>query len=227
MTTIAIITAMQSEYDAITSLYNFSDKGGIARTQVYGKNIMLIKSGIGKVNAAIATQKACQEGADIVITTGLAGGIDDILKQGDIVLADNVCYHDVWCGEPNVKGQIQDLPAQYTTKSEILKDILEQSEDGYFNTGQTVTGDQFLTDVNRLKEIKKDFPQALAVDMESASVAQVCYLNNTDFISLRIISDVVGKENQVDEYNSFWENVPHKASQMVDIVIKSISAKAN
>lgn len=223
MITIAIITAMQSEYNAIASLYNFEDKDGISRTKVYNKNIMLIKSGIGKVNGALATQKACNEGADIVITTGLAGGIDNNLTQGDIVLADNVCYHDVWCGEPNLKGQIQDLPAQYKVSKELLTAITDSATNkDYFIIGQTVTGDQFLTDTVRLKEIKSDFPKALAVDMESSAVAQVCYLNNKKFLSLRIISDVVGKENQVDEYNSFWDNVPHKASQMVDKVIKAI-----
>lgn len=222
MTTIAIITAMQSEYDAIATLYSFTNDDGVSRTQVYNKNIMLIKSGIGKVNAALATQKACEFGADIIITTGLAGGIDNSLSQGDIVLADNVCYHDVWCGKPNAKGQVQDFPAQYNANNNLLKTILDYAKNNYFKVGQTLTGDQFLTDANRLKEIKTDFPNALAVDMESAAVAQVCYINNKEFLSLRIISDVVGKENQVDEYNSFWKNVPHKASQMVDSLLKSI-----
>ena len=55
MTTIAIITAMQSEYDAIASLYDFTNKDGISYAKVYNKNIMLIKSGIGKVNASLST----------------------------------------------------------------------------------------------------------------------------------------------------------------------------
>jgi len=216
---IAIITAMQSEYDAVHALYQFKDDELGARTIAHGKNIVLIKSGMGKVNAAIATERACRDGADIVINTGLAGGIDQSLTQGDIVLADRVCYHDVWCGEPNEYGQVQDLPLYYDT-TEYIEQIKKDATD--FKVGLIVTGDQFLTDINRLKEIKQRFPEGLATDMESAAVAQTCYLNQVGFISLRIISDVVGKEGQMDEYQNFWKQVPHKAADMVDKTLKAI-----
>jgi len=62
----------------------------------------------------------------------------------------------------------------------------------------------------------------LAVDMESSAVAQTCYLAKVPYISLRIISDVVGKENQEDQYNNFWTTVPNKAAEMVDSVLKAI-----
>ena len=222
MTTIAIITAMDSEFNAILSLYDFNKIDNVMATSVYGKKINLIKSGIGKVNAALATSFAINNGADIVITTGLAGGIDDSLNQGDVVLADSVCYHDVWCGEPNQKGQVQDFPLSY--KLDVrLKEVLENvAKEQGFKQGLTVTGDQFLTNVDKLKEIKTDFPKALAVDMESSAVAQTCYINKKAFISLRIISDVVGKDNQVEQYNNFWQNMPTLASSMVDSVLKVI-----
>lgn len=222
MTTIAIITAMDSEFNAIKSLYDFKLNNNIMTATVYGKTIYLLKSGIGKVNAALKADFAIRNGANIVITTGLAGGIDNKLEQGSIVLANKVCYHDVWCGTPNHKGQIQDLPLYYELKDN-LKDIFQPlAVNSKFNFGLTLTGDQFLTDVNRLKQIKTDFPDALAVDMESAAIAQTCYINDTPYISLRIISDVVGKEGQVDEYNNFWQNVPTLASTMVDEVLQLI-----
>ena len=220
MTRVAIITAMQSEFDAVRSLYNFKNEKSVAKAQAHGKEIILIKSGLGKVNAALATNEACKLGANIVINTGLAGGIDNSLEQGDVVLADKVCYHDVWCGEPNAKGQVQDFPLYFISPSEIIQKISQSAP--HFKLGLTVTGDQFLTDVTRLKEIKQLFPQALAVDMESAAVAQTCYLNKIPFISLRIISDVVGKEKQLEQYNSFWEKMPHQASKMLDTVIKTL-----
>lgn len=222
MTKIAIITAMESEYNSIFSLYDFQYIEGVANVMTHGKNIDLIKSGIGKVNAALAALKACERGADIIINTGLAGGIDDLLNQGDCVLADNVAYHDVWCGTPNQIGQVQDLPLFFNSPQDLLKTILSSAPKDYFKSGLIVTGDQFLTDVNRLKEIKNQFPQALAVDMESAAIAQTCYLNKKIFLSLRIISDVVGKTGQEEDYNNFWKNMPKKASEMVDIVINSI-----
>ncbi len=224
MKKIAIITAMDSEYEAVQKLYDFSEDGEFPEVEVHGKKIILIKSGIGKVNAALAAQKACDAGADILMTTGLAGGIDDSLQQGDIVLAEKVCYHDVWCGEPNEKGQVQGMPMYFETRANILERIMDGTPKGYLKVGLTVSGDQFLTDAKRLKEIKKEFPNALAVDMESAAIAQTAFLNERrPYISLRIISDVVGKPNQEDEYRNFWQNVPEKAALMVEVVLRALN----
>lgn len=222
MTIIAIITAMDSEFDAVSSLYDFKLDNNIMKANVYDKTIYLIKSGIGKVNAALCANLALQNGADIIINTGLAGGISEQLNQGDVVLADKVCYHDVWCGEPNQKGQVQGMPLYYNTKEDLLSKLQNVAKNKGYKIGLTVTGDQFLTDVDRLMQIKKDFPEAVAVDMESASIAQTCHVFNKPFLSLRIISDVVGKVNQVEQYNAFWKNIPQKASAMVDCVIKSL-----
>lgn len=214
---IALITAMQCEYDAVTSLYHFNSEG---RAVAYGHDLMLIKSGIGKVNGALAAMKACLANADLVINTGLAGGIDKSLSQGDIVLADKTCYHDVWCGSPNEKGQVQDFPLYYEAPQKVLKAVSSAAPE--FKTGLIVTGDVFLTDPVRLKEIKADFKSALAVDMESAAVAQTCHIHHTPYLSLRIISDVVGKATQLNDYDNFWQNMPQKASQMVDTVLKKL-----
>lgn len=222
MKKIAIITAMESEFNAVRAQYDFTAEKGFARATVYGKEIMLIKSGIGKVHGALAAALACAEKADLVITTGLAGGIDASLSQGDVVLAEKVCYHDVWCGAPNAKGQVQDMPLYFETPQTIIMQSLKNAPQGYFRLGLTVTGDQFLTDTARLKEIKADFPEAMAVDMESAAIAQTCYLHQTPFMSLRIISDVVGKPEQEEQYKAFWQNVPHKAAEMVNIILKSL-----
>lgn len=222
MKKIAIITAMESEFNAVRAQYDFIGKNDFARATAYGKEIILIKSGIGKVHGALAAAFACAEKADLVITTGLAGGIDASLSQGDVVLAEKVCYHDVWCGAPNAKGQVQDMPLYFETPQAIIMQSLKNAPQGYFRQGLTVTGDQFLTDTARLKEIKADFPEALAVDMESAAIAQACYLHQTPCMSLRIISDVVGKPEQEEQYKAFWQNVPHKAAEMVNIILKSL-----
>lgn len=216
----AIITAMQSEFDAVKSLYAFTGNDKQARAKVGNKELILIKSGMGKVNGALAAYDACLDGVDLVINTGLAGGIDSSLDQGDIVLAQKVCYHDVYCGEGNAIGQVQNLPLYYETPKDLVQKIAEKAP--HFKCGLTVTGDQFLTDPARLKEIKKLFPEALAVDMESAAMAQTCYINKIPFISLRIISDVVGKENQSEQYNNFWQNMPHQAAEMLDLAIKAL-----
>ena len=223
MNTIAIITAMDSEFNAILSLYDFKlNNANIMEASAHNRTIYLIKSGIGKVNAALCANFAIQNGADMVLNTGLAGGISDDLNQGDVVLADKVCYHDVWCGEPNLKGQVQDMPLFYKIGEDLLLKLQNVAKDNGYKIGLAVTGDQFLTDVNRLMQIKEDFPEAIAVDMESAAIAQTCYVNNKPFLSLRIISDVVGKTNQVEQYNAFWQNMPQMASIMVDRIIQSL-----
>lgn len=215
---IAIITAMASEFASVKSLYDFKGTENEATAVAHGKNILLIKSGIGKVNGAMAAMHAAEEGADIIINTGLAGGIDASLNQGDIVLASRVCYHDVWCGEPNKIGQVQDLPLYFETPKEIIQNI--QKSAPQFKVGLTVTGDQFLTDVKRLKEIKSEFKDALAVDMESAAIAHVAYVKHKQFISLRIISDVVGKVGQFEQFEEFMKNTPQTAAEMVDTTIR-------
>lgn len=106
----------------------------------------------------------------------------------------------------------------------MMEKIIAAVPSGYFKRGLTVTGDRFLTDLRRLQTIKGEFPEALAVDMESAAVAQACYLNERrPFLSLRIISDVVGTRNQEEEYRMFWQNVPEKAAAMVDIVLRALA----
>lgn len=220
MTKIAIITAMDSEFASVKSLYDFKGDNTKATAVAHGKEILLLKSGMGKVNGAITAMQACKAGADIIINTGLAGGIDASLNQGDIVLADKVCYHDVWCGEPNKVGQVQDMPLYYEMPQELLKQIQQAAP--HFKIGLTVTGDQFLTDVTRLKEIKSQFKDALAVDMESAAIAQVAYVEKKAFISLRIISDVVGKADQMETYETFKNKIPQTASEMVDKALRVI-----
>ncbi|MBR2273387.1 MAG: 5'-methylthioadenosine/adenosylhomocysteine nucleosidase [Alphaproteobacteria bacterium] len=220
MTEIVIITAMQSEFNAMCKLYDFSGDDKFAVAAVNGHQIVLIKSGIGKVNAAVMTEYSSNLKPDYIITTGLAGGIDQSLHQGDIILADKACYHDVWCGSPNQKGQVQDLPPYYAANDEAIKKIKEKAPD--FNVGLILTGDQFITDEKKLYQIKQDFPQALAVDMESAAVAQVCYLNQIPFLSLRIISDVVGKKEQQQQYEDFWKNMPSNASKMLEIALSAL-----
>lgn len=220
MTEIVIITAMQSEFDAMHKLYNFNGDDKFAVAAVNGHQIVLLKSGMGKVNAAVMTEYSSNLKPDYIITTGLAGGVDSSLNQGDIILANKVCYHDVWCGSPNQKGQVQDLPLYYAAHDEAIKKIKEKAPD--FNVGLILTGDQFITDEKKLYQIKQDFPQALAVDMESAAVAQVCYLNQIPFLSLRIISDVVGKKEQQQQYEDFWKNMPSSASKMLEIALSAL-----
>ena len=96
MTKIAIITAMSCEYDAIFNLYDFKLIEDYAYLEHKENQIYLFKCGIGKVNSALKTDYAIRKGAEIVITTGLAGGIDSSLKQGDVLLSPACASYDMF-----------------------------------------------------------------------------------------------------------------------------------
>lgn len=216
-----LIVAMQSEFDLVSKILDNAKIENVGHLSfVEGtfndKNIVLMKSGIGKVNAAAATLEMIKTFApDCIINTGLAGGIDKSLSVMDIVLGQTVVYHDVWCGEGNEYGQIQGLPAQYAADGTLLAKAQKIRSDIKIHTGLIASGDKFITDLSELSAIKANFPEALAVDMESAAIAQICHLYNIPFLSLRIISDTPGIENHYRQYQDFWNQAPEKSLEVI------------
>ena len=171
--------------------------------------IVLWQCGIGKVNAAVGTMRLIQEHhPDAIISTGLAGGIDPQMRIGDILTATQCVYHDVDCGgivSGGVcpLGQVQGLPARYDAAPHLLDHALTvtRSSDERLMTGLICTGDQFITDRERQNIIKRNFVDGLACDMESAAIAQTCYLEQVPFLSLRVISDTPGA---TDNHQTQW-----------------------
>lgn len=204
MKKIAVIAALPEEADLLQKLAT--------------PNLVVIQSGIGKVSAALKTLEIIKGfSPDLIINSGVAGGLDSSLKLGDSVCASKVCYHDVWCGSPNSWGQIQGLPLYYETNQNACR-FLPQS----VLQGLIVSGDQFITTAEALAEIKNKFPQALAVDMESAAIAQTCHLYNTPFISLRLISDIPGSPCHQAQYDAFWENAAEMSFENLRLLIEKM-----
>lgn len=222
-----IIVAMQSEFDLVKSiLQNKVQKQHNHITFIEGvienSPVVLMKSGIGKVNAACACVEMINNFApDIIINTGLAGGIDKSLSVMDIVLASKTTYHDVWCGEECQIGQIPDLPAEFSGDNKLIKVAQNIETDLKIHTGLIVGGDVFVTDINTLNNIKAKFPSALAVDMESTAISQVCYLYNVPFLAIRIISDTPGIENHYEQYFDFWNKAPEKSVETIKKILLS------
>lgn len=171
--------------------------------------IILWRCGVGKVNAAVGTMRLIQQHhPDAIVSTGLAGGIDPLLNVMDIFVATQCVYHDVDCGGisedgPCELGQVQGLPARYDADTRLLDHALEVPlmEGERRMTGLICTGDQFITDRERQNNIKRHFIDGLACDMESAAIAQTCYLEHVPFISLRVISDTPGR---TDDHHMQW-----------------------
>lgn len=231
MRKLGIIVAMTSEYALVKSLLGEMREQlvrGIpfAEGRVDETEVVLAKCGIGKVCAAVGTMEMIRTyGPDVIVNTGVAGGIDPLTRVMDIVVGENMVYHDVWCGEGNEYGQVQGLPARFVSDKELYKVALSVEHDGNVYGGLICSGDRFVTEREELVEIKRHFPEGLAVDMESTAVAQVCFMCGVPFLSYRIISDTPGVEDHYEQYLNFWEEAPRRSFDMLKKLITVLSVE--
>lgn len=225
---IAVIGAMEEEVALLRSALSNTQVMTIANSEYTigtydGKEVVLLKSGIGKVNAAMSTTILLQEfKPDVVINTGSAGGYDPELEVGAIVISDEVRHHDVDCRVFNYEmGQVPQMPAAFKAderlKNVALESVKEIGEHQYA-VGLICSGDSFMSDPERVEAVRKHFPQMTACEMEAAAVAQVCYQFNTPFVVIRSLSDIAGKESNI----SFDEFLPLAAKHSTEIVLKTI-----
>ena len=178
-----------------------------------GENkVVLLQCGIGKTNAASGvTNLIISFHPDCIISTGAAGGIDKQLNVMDIVIGKEICYHDVNCGDNCDPGQVQGLPRLFSGDERLVGIATSLKTEIRIMPGLICTGDQFITNRDELNVIKGKYPEGLAVDMESAAIAQVCHLWNVPMLSFRIISDTPGVEQHFDQYLNFWETMADKS----------------
>ena len=194
---IGIIVAMDKEFAQLQKVFGNDP------------NVVLQKCGIGKVNAAIgATMMIEKHHPDVIISSGCAGGADPSLNVGDVVVAAETTYHDAYCGDNCAYGQIMGMPKRYIL-SDKLNVIVQQfgADCSTISMGLTVSGDWFVDTREKMCEIMQHFPEAKAVDMESCSIAQVCYTFDVPFVSFRIISDVPLKDHKAAMYFDFWDRL--------------------
>ena len=228
---IGIITAMSSEQKQVAQLLENKKEyteGPFQYTEgsIRNNTIILMKCGIGKVNAAAGTVELIRTfQPDCVISTGVAGGIDSCLKIMDVVVSQQIVYHDVWCGEGNAYGQIQGLPTFFQGNETLYQCALSLDTETAIHGGLICTGDKFITDRSELDEIKRNFPEGLAVDMESASIAQVCYLYQVPFISFRIISDTPGADKHFEQYLNSWGEMADRSFHVTETFLKALPNK--
>lgn len=228
---IGIITAMSSEQKQLANqLENPTERkeGPFTYTEGTIKNntIILMQCGIGKVNAAAGAVEMIRNFApDCIISTGVAGGIDSCLNVMDVVVSSRIVYHDVWCGEGNAYGQIQGLPLYFTGNETLYQCAISLDTEIAIHGGLICSGDKFITDRQELETIKANFPEGLAVDMESASIAQVCHLYEVPFISFRIISDTPGAEKHLEQYKNFWGEMADRSFHVTEAFLKALPNK--
>lgn len=186
-----------------------------------GISVVAVFSGVCKVNAAIATQILIDRfEVDKVILTGVAGALDDKLIIGDIAIGNEIAYHDV------VRGILTDYhpwmeDIYFKSDNEMTRDCLEISEELNLKNkcylGRIVTGEAFISHKERYKIIEDFAP--LCVDMESASVAHVCYVNDVPFLVVRAMSDSAD-ENGLESFEENVEAVSLISLSLVEGLIK-------
>lgn len=188
---IGIIIAMDIEYRHMLSAV-----GGKPDGEFEGHHIILSHCGIGKVNAAIGALELIQSHKlDCVISTGMAGGVDERLKVREIIIGRQSAYHDVYCGDECAVGQVQGMPQYFDGDPRLVNAALATNDPDNPRAwaGLICTGDQFITTAEGLSEVVRKFPRAKACDMETAAIAHVCYLHKMPFLSIRVISDTPGR----------------------------------
>lgn len=218
---IGIIVAMEKELQQLQSLFK-------------GDDVIVRQCGIGKVNAALGAAEMIKEHQpDVVISSGCAGGNGDDIQIKDVVVSAELSYHDVYCGkaidDTTVYGQVQGLPARYQGDAHLLaiaEEMKTQQKKVNIHTGLIVTGDWFVDSKEKMREIISHFPDAKAVDMESAAIAQTCYKMGVPFISYRVISDVPLRDTDASQYHDFWNQVAETSFETTRHFVEALLKKA-
>lgn len=208
MKKIGIIVAMDKEYEQLSKVFE-------GRT-----DIVLQKCGIGKVNAAVgATEMLRDHQPDLIVSSGCAGGASTSLEVMDVVAASSCAYHDVYCGDNVAYGQVLGMPARFEAPQALIDKALQIPR---VKAGLTVSGDWFVDSKEKMREILDHFPEAMAVDMESCAIAQVCHRYAVPFISFRVISDIPLKDTKASQYFDFWDRVAEDSFEVTLRFVESI-----
>lgn len=212
MKKIGIIFAMNEELNAFKRLINLTNEYQIFNLNFYETKInnidcILTVSGVGKVNAARTTQILIDNyNVDLVFNVGVAGGVSTILNVGDIVIGEKLVQHDFDITAFNHdKGYIPNVGV-YIQSDEYLIKLAEnniKNKDYQIFKGVIASGDIFCTSSLMSNKIASKF-KALCVEMEGASIAQVCYLSHIPFLVMRAISDIPNNQNVIT-YEEFLD----------------------
>lgn len=185
------------------------------------KEIVVVRSGIGKVNAAVCAQILVDEfQVELIINTGIAGGIADQVEIGDIVISKDALQHDMDAtGFGYALGVIPQMETSvFVADQEIVelaaKVCREKNKDINTHIGRVVSGDQFISGHEKKKWLSDNF-QGYCAEMEGASIAQVAYLNQVKFVIIRAISDKADN-TACEDYPQFEEKAASHAVALVN-----------
>ena len=206
---IGIIGAMDEEVAILKESMEVQDtmeRAGMTFVKgiMSGKEVVVVRSGIGKVNMGICAQILIDcFGVDTLINTGVAGSLDADINIGDIVISTDAVQHDMdvsMLGDP--VGQIPRMDTlSFPADEELVKKAVAANEkanpDIHTFTGRVASGDQFISD-KEVKERIVSLFHPMCVEMEGAGIAQAAYLNKVSYVIIRAISDKADNSATMD-----------------------------
>lgn len=229
---IGIIGAMHEEIIELKSLMQNIEEISLAsftyfKGKLEDKDVVLVESGIGKVNSAVCTTLLLEKfNVNKVIFTGVAGGIGDNINVGDIVISTDLVQHDVDVSAFGLDlGVIPRMENSFFKANEELRILAKKSALKVFDKdkvreGRILSGDQFINGIEKINWLKDTF-QGEACEMEGASVAHVCQLFNIPFVILRAISDKANEEAKMD-FSEFVHLASKNSKEIVVNMIKEL-----
>ena len=232
MKQIGILVAMEEELEEVKKEMKEIEKKTIYELEFFvgkiqEKMCILVKCGVGKVNAARVTQILISSfSVNFVINIGAAGALNDNLKIGDIVIGKYLVQHDFdITAFGHNKGYISNVGDKIYSDSNLLEyvqKIINNKKDKSFEIkfGIIASGDIFCTDVSMKQKIVKKF-EADCVEMEGAAIAQVCYLDNIPFIVIRSISDTPNGNNAIT-FDEFVSLASRRCSDLLKELLKEL-----
>jgi len=228
---IGIIGAMDAEIDMyldkITNLKEITCKiFTFYQGKFNGQEIVLVKSGVGKVFSAMVCQYMIDTyNPSMILLTGVGGALNPILEIGDVVIGVDTAHHDFDARELGFKlGQISYTDLRFFKAEEKLVELAMKAslKDNKIISGRILTGDQFFTQAKKLEskylteELKGD-----CIEMEGASVGQVCSINEIPHLIIRTVSDKADG-TAVEDYNKFTPIVAKNSFEIVGYIVKNI-----
>ncbi len=220
---------MDKEVEALLNKVEIERKDKINDTLFYmcryKKNeLIVVKSGIGKVNSAVVTQLLISKyEPKYIINTGIAGAISKKVKVLDIVIASETLQYDFDATNFGYKlGQIPQMDKYIFETNEYLIETMKKvlKKEQRYHVGRIISGDKFISKENDKKFLFKEF-NGLCVDMESGSIGHVCYINGTSYIAIRCISDNAD-ENSTENYNDFDSKAAYKSSELILALLNKV-----
>lgn len=207
MIKVGVICAMEEEIRTLLAKQTHQQETVIASQHYFegkidGVDVILVQSGIGKVQAAMTTALLLATfKPDVVVNTGSAGGIGSGLAIGDVVISSGVAYHDADATAFGyLLGQLPQQPQIFEAGMSYVRQIQAAATATGLTSkvGLIVSGDQFINGKEAIARILKIYPQALASEMEGAAVGQVAKEFHTPFVVIRAMSDVADEQSGVD-----------------------------